>query len=198
MDKDRAHKLAAQTGVRVSRGQVFPQGTPQGELEEYARTLGWPLFVKPVRTGSSTPVGEVLFREVNTISRWAAPGLCWNGGPPKLWRRLWNGWSSIVPVSGWRSFQEQEAIYQSSLAEHGRAFTQAKTAVRRSGWRSCPSGAVRFPMSCSPDWAHGWSKWCTEPGAVRKNAHNPQTLRCAWTACRLHNTEGVPSGFLSA
>lgn len=35
-----------------------------------------------------------------------------------------NGWRFIVPVSGWRSFEEQETIYQSSLAERGRSFTQ--------------------------------------------------------------------------
>lgn len=59
MDKDRAHKLAALAGVRVPRGRAFPQGTPSAELEEYAQTLGWPLFVKPVRAGSSFGVSRV-------------------------------------------------------------------------------------------------------------------------------------------
>lgn len=40
-----------------------------------------------------------------------------------------DGWRSIVPVSGWRSFQEQETIYQRSLAEHGRSFTQKYVAL---------------------------------------------------------------------
>lgn len=40
-----------------------------------------------------------------------------------------DGWQSIVPVSGWRSFQEQEDIYQSSLAEHGLEFTQKYVAL---------------------------------------------------------------------
>lgn len=40
-----------------------------------------------------------------------------------------DGWRSIVPVSGWRSFQEQEDIYQSSLAEYGRSFTQKYVAL---------------------------------------------------------------------
>ena len=40
-----------------------------------------------------------------------------------------DGWQSIVPVSGWRSFEEQEDIYQSSLAEHGRLFTRKYVAL---------------------------------------------------------------------
>lgn len=63
MDKDRAHKLAALAGVRVPRGRAFSQGTPLTELEEYAQTLGCPLFVKPVRAGSSFGVSRVTGRE---------------------------------------------------------------------------------------------------------------------------------------
>ena len=35
-----------------------------------------------------------------------------------------DGWRSIVPVSGWRSREEQAALYQTSLAEHGPEFTR--------------------------------------------------------------------------
>lgn len=35
-----------------------------------------------------------------------------------------NGWRGIVPVSGWRSRQEQEEIWESSLKENGRVFTE--------------------------------------------------------------------------
>lgn len=59
MDKDRAHKLAALAGVRVPRGRAFSQGTPPAELKEYAQSLGWPLFVKPVRAGSSFGISRV-------------------------------------------------------------------------------------------------------------------------------------------
>lgn len=40
-----------------------------------------------------------------------------------------DGWRSIVPVSGWRPFQEQEDIYQNSLREHGLEFTQKYVAL---------------------------------------------------------------------
>ncbi len=66
MDKDRAHKLAALAGVRAPRGRAFPLGTPSAELEDYARLLGWPLFVKPVRAGSSFGISRV--------SRWEELG----------------------------------------------------------------------------------------------------------------------------
>lgn len=40
-----------------------------------------------------------------------------------------DGWQSIVPVSGWRSRAEQEAIYQNSLAENGPEFTRQFVAL---------------------------------------------------------------------
>lgn len=41
------------------------------------------------------------------------------------------GWEGIVPVSGWRSHQEQQAIWDRSLADHGPDFT--RTYVARPG-----------------------------------------------------------------
>lgn len=59
MDKDRAHKLAALAGVRVPRSCLFPEDCAFEELRTAAETLGWPLFVKPVRAGSSFGVSRV-------------------------------------------------------------------------------------------------------------------------------------------
>ena len=59
MDKDRAHKLAALAGVRVPRSRLFPEDCAFEELRTAAETLGWPLFVKPVRAGSSFGVRRV-------------------------------------------------------------------------------------------------------------------------------------------
>ena len=53
MDKDRAHKLAALAGVEVPPSAVFGRGAEMGAIAAAAETLGWPLFVKPVRAGSS-------------------------------------------------------------------------------------------------------------------------------------------------
>lgn len=40
-----------------------------------------------------------------------------------------NGWNQIVPVSGWRSMKEQIEIYEGSLRENGRAFTEKYVAL---------------------------------------------------------------------
>lgn len=63
MDKDRAHKLAALAGVRVPRGKVFTGDGAPAELETCARELGFPLFVKPVRSGSSFGINRVTRAE---------------------------------------------------------------------------------------------------------------------------------------
>lgn len=53
MDKDRAHRLAAMAGVAVPRGQAFGKGASPAALRTAAESIGWPVFVKPVRAGSS-------------------------------------------------------------------------------------------------------------------------------------------------
>lgn len=57
MDKDRAHKLADLAGIRVPRALVLEDQTQQAE--DFARELGYPLYVKPVRAGSSYGVTKV-------------------------------------------------------------------------------------------------------------------------------------------
>ena len=59
MDKDRAHKLAALAGVKVPRGAVFARGAGLEQLRQAAAELGYPLFVKPVRAGSSFGITRV-------------------------------------------------------------------------------------------------------------------------------------------
>ena len=59
MDKDRAHKLAACAGVEIPRGAVFPRGAAPEAWESAAAELGYPLFVKPVRAGSSFGITQV-------------------------------------------------------------------------------------------------------------------------------------------
>lgn len=59
MDKDRAHKLAALAGVRVPKSAAFFAGASRAEMAGTAERLGFPLFVKPVRAGSSFGVSRV-------------------------------------------------------------------------------------------------------------------------------------------
>lgn len=59
MDKHRAHLLAALAGAAVPRGAVFAMGASREALEAAAESLGYPLFVKPVRAGSSFGITRV-------------------------------------------------------------------------------------------------------------------------------------------
>lgn len=59
MDKDRAHKLAALAGVDVPKSAVFHRSAPWEEIASAAQALGFPLFVKPVRAGSSFGITRV-------------------------------------------------------------------------------------------------------------------------------------------
>ena len=59
MDKDRAHKLAAAAGIRTPTGAVFSARADSDALRQAADRLGYPLFVKPVRSGSSFGITRV-------------------------------------------------------------------------------------------------------------------------------------------
>ena len=61
MDKDRAHKLAAVAGVSVPNSYVLGRGDA-GEAASRAERLGYPIFVKPVKAGSSYGVTKVTER----------------------------------------------------------------------------------------------------------------------------------------
>lgn len=59
MDKDMAHKLVASEGIEVPASFAFPRGTSFAAMETAANALGWPVFVKPVRAGSSFGISKV-------------------------------------------------------------------------------------------------------------------------------------------
>lgn len=59
MDKDRAHQLAALAGIRVPKSRVFCSGSSFDQVEQAAKALGYPVFVKPVRAGSSFGITKV-------------------------------------------------------------------------------------------------------------------------------------------
>ena len=60
MDKDRAHKLVHLAGVRVPRSFVFENERDAELAVTQAESLGYPLFVKPVKAGSSFGITRVL------------------------------------------------------------------------------------------------------------------------------------------
>ena len=58
MDKDRAHRLVQAAGIPVPRGITLRRGDPVD-----TRDLCYPLFVKPVRAGSSFGITKIFRRE---------------------------------------------------------------------------------------------------------------------------------------
>lgn len=62
MDKDRAHRLAQAAGVPVPASAVLEQGVDMASAFSAADKLGYPLFVKPLRAGSSYGITRVTER----------------------------------------------------------------------------------------------------------------------------------------
>lgn len=59
MDKDRAHRLAAAAGIEVPRSVVFGEESRVEALQTVKRDFSLPLFVKPVRAGSSFGISRI-------------------------------------------------------------------------------------------------------------------------------------------
>lgn len=59
MDKDRAHKLAELAGVRVPRAMVLMDNSAVNKAYDFVTGIGLPVFVKPVKSGSSYGVTKV-------------------------------------------------------------------------------------------------------------------------------------------
>lgn len=63
MDKETAHKLAAAWGVKVADSVLISDQNNCGQALCYGRKLGYPLFVKPLRSGSSFGITKVAAEE---------------------------------------------------------------------------------------------------------------------------------------
>lgn len=59
MDKDRAHKLVSLTGICVPKSVTFRKIDKEWALREIEGNLAYPIFVKPVRAGSSYGITKV-------------------------------------------------------------------------------------------------------------------------------------------
>ena len=68
LDKDKAHKIAAAAGMRVPRSFTVTDKTSPKVMAEQAEKLGYPLFVKPVKAGSSLGISKVLSRSALTAA----------------------------------------------------------------------------------------------------------------------------------
>ncbi len=59
MDKDRAHKLVRAQGVDTPEALVFNKGEEIEKMIEATKKLKYPLFVKPVKAGSSFGISKI-------------------------------------------------------------------------------------------------------------------------------------------
>ncbi|MCI8631387.1 MAG: D-alanine--D-serine ligase VanG [Firmicutes bacterium] len=59
MDKDRAHKLAEFAGIDVAKSFTIGDKYDDSAIIEFGRKVGYPVFVKPVKAGSSYGVSKV-------------------------------------------------------------------------------------------------------------------------------------------
>ncbi len=63
MDKDRAHKLVSLAGISVPKSVTFNRFFKKAALKEIEANLTYPLFVKPVRGGSSFGITRVTKKQ---------------------------------------------------------------------------------------------------------------------------------------
>ncbi|MDF2942540.1 MAG: ddl2 [Herbinix sp.] len=63
MDKDRAHKLVSQAGIVTPVGVTFDKLLPDHEIIKRTERLSYPLFVKPMKAGSSFGITKVYEKE---------------------------------------------------------------------------------------------------------------------------------------
>lgn len=63
MDKERAHKLVSCAGIPVPKSIAFPAVKKEAVCEKIGEEFQYPLFVKPVRSGSSFGITKVNERE---------------------------------------------------------------------------------------------------------------------------------------
>jgi D-alanine---D-serine ligase len=63
MDKDLAHKIVHQAGIMVPRSVVIQQPMKEENLFSAIQELGYPLFVKPLRAGSSFGITKIYSKE---------------------------------------------------------------------------------------------------------------------------------------
>ena len=63
MDKDRAHKLVGLAGISVPKSITFQSLEMEAALRKISAELTYPLFVKPVRAGSSFGITKIYSQE---------------------------------------------------------------------------------------------------------------------------------------
>ncbi len=64
MDKNRAHQLVAGAGIRVPKSLLLQNEPDFREVGRFAANIGFPIFVKPVKAGSSYGITKVTEQDL--------------------------------------------------------------------------------------------------------------------------------------
>ncbi|WMJ88118.1 D-alanine--D-serine ligase VanG [Anaerocolumna sp. MB42-C2] len=59
MDKDYAHKIVSLAGIKTPVSVVIRKGIPTTQLQKLTKHLNYPLFIKPVKSGSSFGITKI-------------------------------------------------------------------------------------------------------------------------------------------
>ena len=68
MDKDRAHRLVSLAGITVPKSITFKRFNKEEALKNIEERLSYPLFVKPVRAGSSFGITKVMVKQELSVA----------------------------------------------------------------------------------------------------------------------------------
>ncbi len=63
MDKDYAHKIISLAGIKTPASVVIRKGLPKIQLRKLTEHLNYPLFIKPVKSGSSFGITKIEYEE---------------------------------------------------------------------------------------------------------------------------------------
>lgn len=63
MDKELAHRIVEMNGIKVAKSVSVKKGYSKQDVRKKAQEIGFPLFVKPVRSGSSFGITKVLYEK---------------------------------------------------------------------------------------------------------------------------------------
>ena len=193
MDKDRAHKLVMLAGVAVPRSVLLEKLPASPELATLAEGIGYPLFVKPVRAGSSFGVARVeapselraavrdAFRYDNSVLlEEAVPGF--EAGCAVIGNsELVTGRADEIELSGgFFNYTEKYGLITSSIHMPARISQEKETEIQATAqliYRALEcSGFARVDLFLTPDGRIVFNEVNTIPGFTAHSRY-PNMMR---------------------
>ena len=192
MDKHKAHKIVSLAGIRVPRSFLVTHHvheTDSGIIFSQADEIGYPLFVKPVKAGSSLGISKVFEKsellpaiklafshDNEVIVEGAIPGLeigcaIWGEKDDLIVGEL----DEIEVTEGFFDFNEKYSLKNSTIHVPARIPRQKSDEIKHEAKRiyqalGC-SGFARIDMFLTPDGQVVFSEANTIPGFTVKSQY---------------------------